>query len=50
MDQEIELLVWKRKPLPTDRYADFHGALHCLIADANLEVPPEPQGDLFEEG
>ena len=34
---------------PTDRYADFHGALCCLIADANFEVPPEPQGDLFEE-
>ena len=34
---------------PTDRYGDFHGALHCLIADANLAVPPEPQGRLFEE-
>lgn len=29
--------------------SDFHGALCCLIADANFEVPPEPQGDLFEE-
>ena len=34
----------------TDRYGDYHGALQCLIADANFEVPPEPQGDLFEEG
>ncbi len=34
---------------PTDRYGDFHGALRCLIADANLEIPPEPQSDLFEE-
>lgn len=34
---------------PTDRYADFHRALRCLIADANFEVPPEPQGDLFQE-
>ena len=35
---------------PTDRYGDFHGALRCLIADANFEVPPEPQGHLFGEG
>ncbi len=35
---------------PTDRYGDFHGALRCLIDDANLEVPPESQGDLFKEG
>jgi hypothetical protein len=34
---------------PTDRYGDFHGALRCLIDDANLEVPPEAQGQLFEE-
>ena len=34
---------------PTDRYGDFHGALRCLIDDANLEIPPEPQSDLFEE-
>lgn len=33
---------------PTDRYADFHGAFHCLIADANLVVPQDPQGSLFE--
>ena len=35
---------------PTARYGDFHGALQCLIADASLEVPPDPQGHLFEEG
>ena len=32
---------------PTDRYGDFQGALRCLINDANLEVPSEPQGNLF---
>ena len=34
---------------PTDRYGDFHGAVRCLIADANFDVPPEPQSELFEE-
>ena len=34
---------------PTDRYSDFHSALQCMIADANLEVPPDPQGHLFGE-
>ena len=34
---------------PTDRFGDFRGALQCLAVDANLKVPPEPQGDLFEE-
>ena len=34
---------------PTDRYGDFYGALRCLIDDANLEVPSELQGNLFEE-
>ena len=34
---------------PTDRYGDFHGALRCLIKDANLKVPPESQSNLFEE-
>ena len=34
---------------PTDRYGDFQGALRCLINDANLEVPSELQGNLFEE-
>lgn len=34
---------------PTDRYSDFHGALQCMIADANFEIPPDPQGHLFGE-
>ena len=34
---------------PTDRYGDFHGALRCLIEDANIEVPLQQQGHLFEE-
>ncbi|MBI4567382.1 MAG: hypothetical protein HY719_03200 [Planctomycetes bacterium] len=34
---------------PTDRYGDLHGALRCLIDDANLDVPPESQTPLFEE-
>ena len=36
---------------PTGRYADFRGALRCLIGDTNLDIPPEPQGEfLFESG
>ncbi len=31
----------------TDRYDDFRGALYCLFADANFEVPSDPQ-DSFE--
>ncbi len=34
---------------PTDRYGDFRGALNCLIADVNIEIPEDPQGNLFEE-
>ena len=34
---------------PTDRFGDFRGAFQCLAEDANLKVPPESQGDLFEE-
>ena len=34
---------------PTDRYADFHGALQCLLQDTNLIQPPAPQGTLFGE-
>lgn len=33
----------------TGRYGNFHGALRCLIEDANLDVPPEAQGSLFED-
>jgi len=32
-----------------DRYADFHGALRCLIDDTNLELPPSDQASLFGE-
>ncbi len=49
-DQKIESLVRERKPLPSSRYGDFLGTLRRLIADASLEVPPDPQGHLFEEG
>jgi hypothetical protein len=34
---------------PTERYGEFRGALQCLIDDANIEIPPDPQGSLFEE-
>lgn len=34
---------------PTDRYADFHQALRCLIEDTNIIVPPDPQGSIFGE-
>ena len=34
---------------PKDRYADFHGALQCLLQDTNLILPPDPQGTLFGE-
>ena len=33
----------------TDRYSDFRGALQCMIADVNFEIPPDPQGHLFGE-
>lgn len=34
---------------PTDRYEDLDGAFGCLMEDANVEAPPEPQADLFGE-
>ena len=40
LDQKIESLVRERKPVFTD---------YCLIEDANLAVPPDPQIGLFEE-
>ena len=33
----------------TDHYGDLYGALRCLFDDANFAVPPDPQGNLFEE-
>ncbi len=32
---------------PTDRYSDIEGALACLIADANVDTPPDSQRALF---
>lgn len=28
---------------PTDRYADFDGAVHCLLEDCAFELPSGPQ-------
>ena len=33
---------------PTDRYGDFHSALHSLIDDTSLYASPEAQRGLFE--
>jgi hypothetical protein len=33
----------------TDRYADFHSALRCMLQDCGFEVPQDAQGRLFEE-
>ena len=32
---------------PNGRYADFRGALRCLIGDTNLDIPPDPQGEFL---
>ena len=32
----------------TDRYGSFRGALDCLFMDANVSVPPNVQGELFD--
>jgi hypothetical protein len=34
---------------PTKRYADFNGALHCMLEDCGFETPQEAQGQLFED-
>jgi len=34
---------------PTDRYADFHQAISCMLADCRFKLPPNLQGGLFEE-
>lgn len=34
---------------PTDRYGRLEEAFRCLMEDANLKAPPEPQGTLFGE-
>jgi hypothetical protein len=34
---------------PADRFADFQGAIRCLLTECGFEVPPDPQGKLFSE-
>lgn len=34
---------------PTDHFADFQGAIRCLLTECGFEVPPDPQGKLFGE-
>lgn len=34
---------------PTNRFADFHGAIRCMLGDCGFDVPPDTQGTLFEE-
>ena len=33
----------------TDRYADFHSALRCMLKDCGFEIPQDAQGRLFGE-
>ncbi len=33
----------------TDRYADFHAALRCMLNDCGFETPEDAQQTLFEE-
>lgn len=33
----------------TDRYADFHAALHCMLEDCGFDLPQDSQLDWFEE-
>ena len=32
---------------PTNRYADFHGGLNCLLTDCSFEIPPGNTLSLF---
>jgi hypothetical protein len=34
---------------PTDRYADFHSALRCMLEDCGFEAPQSAQTSLFGE-
>ena len=34
---------------PTKRFADFHGAIRCMLVECRFDVPPDTQGTLFEE-
>jgi len=33
---------------PANAYADFSGAIDCMLKDCGFEVPPDTQGRLFE--
>lgn len=33
----------------TNRFADFHGAIECMLEDCGFEMPQSPQGKLFDE-
>jgi hypothetical protein len=32
---------------PTNRYSDLDGAIQCVLADCNFDVPPDPQLKLW---
>lgn len=32
---------------PTDKYADFEGALQCMLAECGFDIPEDPQASLF---
>jgi hypothetical protein len=34
---------------PTNRFADFHQAISCMLKDCGFEMPFDQQGRLFEE-
>ena len=34
----------------TDRYSTIEEATRCLFADCNVQVPDDPQGNLFQAG
>ncbi|MBI5568687.1 MAG: hypothetical protein HY914_01960 [Desulfomonile tiedjei] len=34
---------------PTNRFADFRGAIRAMLEDCGFDVPPNTQGALFEE-
>ncbi len=35
--------------VPTNRYADLHEAISCMISDCHFDLPPNIQGGLFGE-
>ena len=34
---------------PSKKFSDFHSAVQCLLSDCALEIPEDPQRNLFEE-